>query len=53
MTKSTVTKAVDGEEAGPGIFTQAGQVTLHIGHTGAIESGEERICGRVVCFELC
>ena len=48
MTKSTVTKAVDGEEAGPGIFTQAGQVTLHI---GLLCGGESRILPPEKCRE--
>ena len=42
--KFIATKAVDGDRAGPGVFTQAGQVPLHLRHNGARGGGDEGIC---------
>ena len=52
-TKCTYLKAIDGERAGPGVFPQAGEVTLHLGHTGARGGGEELIFGGGASIKLC
>ena len=46
-------KAVNIEGDRLGVFTQAGQVTLYLGHTGSRGGGEAGICGRGAWVKFC